>query len=75
MIFTDSTIEEINDIMENAWNAFLQFRNISNKQRAAFMQKIAVYLETSGDLLIQTAMRETNLPEARLKNERKRTEI
>jgi NADP-dependent aldehyde dehydrogenase len=73
MIFTDSTVEDINTIMENAWSAFLQFRNISNKKRAAFMQKIAVYLETSGDLLIQTAMLETNLPEARLKNERNRT--
>jgi 2,5-dioxopentanoate dehydrogenase len=43
------------------------------KQRAAFMHSIARALENSGDELIQTAMQETNLPEARLKNERART--
>jgi NADP-dependent aldehyde dehydrogenase len=43
------------------------------KQRVAFMKAIAVEIEACGDALIQTAMRETNLPEARLRNERGRT--
>ncbi len=37
------------------------------------MKAIAVELEHCGDALIQTAMRETNLPEARLRGERSRT--
>ena len=73
MLFTDNTIDEINTIMEDSWTSFLQFRNISIKKRAAFMNAIAANLESSGDALIQTAMRESNLPEARLKNERNRT--
>ncbi|MCF8341271.1 MAG: aldehyde dehydrogenase (NADP(+)) [Chitinophagaceae bacterium] len=73
MPFTDNTIEDINSTMENSWTAFLQFRNISVHKRAAFMKAIAANLESSGDALIQTAMRESNLPEARLKNERNRT--
>lgn len=37
------------------------------------MKAIAVELENCGDALIQTAMSETNLPEARLRGERSRT--
>lgn len=37
------------------------------------MRTIAVELEQCGDALIQTAMQETNLPEARLRGERART--
>jgi NADP-dependent aldehyde dehydrogenase len=37
------------------------------------MRAIATELENAGDALIQTAMRETNLPEARLRGERART--
>lgn len=73
MPFTDNTIEDINSTMENSWTAFLQFRNISVHKRAAFMKAIAANLESSGDELIQIAMRESNLPETRLKNERNRT--
>lgn len=69
----DITQEGINEVMERAWKAFMQFRNVSIRERAAFMKSIASKLENSGDELIHTAMRETNLPEARLRNERGRT--
>jgi 2,5-dioxopentanoate dehydrogenase len=72
-MFKDATISEINEVMSKAWSAFLQYRKFSLKQRAAFMRSIARALENSGDELIQTAMQETNLPEARLRNERTRT--
>jgi 2,5-dioxopentanoate dehydrogenase len=72
-MFKDASISEINDVMSKAWSAFLQYRKYSLKRRAAFMHSIARALENSGDELIQTAMQETNLPEARLKNERTRT--
>ncbi|MFN5937363.1 MAG: aldehyde dehydrogenase family protein, partial [Sphingobacteriales bacterium] len=63
----------IDMVMHNAWKAFLTFRKTSPKQRADLMKRIAFKLEHSGDELIQIAMRETNLPEVRLKNERNRT--
>jgi NADP-dependent aldehyde dehydrogenase len=72
-MFKDATNSEINEVMNKAWSAFLQYRKYSLKQRASFMHSIARALENSGDELIQTAMQETNLPEARLKNERART--
>lgn len=59
--------------MRNAWTAFHIYRKFSLKQRAGFMRAIAVELEACGDELIQAAMQETNLPEARLRNERART--
>ena len=72
-MFKEATAEEINNVMEAAWKAFHQYRKMSLQQRAAFMRAIAVELEACGDELISTAMKETNLPEARLRGERART--
>lgn len=72
-MFKDATSSEIDEVMDQAWNAFHIYRKLSIKQRAGFMKAIAVELEAAGDELIQAAMRETNLPEARLRNERART--
>ena len=73
MPFSDTRVEEINAVMQHAWSAFHTYRKYSLAQRAAFMKAIAVELENCGDALIQTAMSETNLPEARLRGERART--
>lgn len=73
MSYKDFSVEEINVIMQQAWNAFHAYRKFSLKQRAAFMKAIAVELENCGDELIHTAMKETNLPEVRLRGERART--
>lgn len=73
MSFTDATTAEIDIIMQQAWKAFHAYRKLSLKQRAAFMQAIAIELENTGDGLITTAMAETHLPEARLRGERART--
>jgi len=59
--------------MSASWKAFHVYRKLSLKQRAGFMRAIAKELESAGDELIQTAMQETNLPEARLRGERGRT--
>lgn len=69
----DISQDGIHEVMERSWAAFLQFRNVGIKARASLLRFIASKLENSGDGLIGTAMRETNLPEARLKNERGRT--
>jgi len=66
-------LQEINQGMELAWNAFHLYRNTSLKQRADFMRAIAREIEALGDELLHVTGRETNLPEARLRNERART--
>ena len=75
MKYQDATATEIDAVMNAAWEAFQTFRETTLKQRADLMRRIAREIEATGDELIQTAMRETNLPEARLRNERARTQF
>ena len=72
-MFTDATTKEIEEVMNEAWNAFHVYRKMPLKQRADLMRAIAVELESCGDEIIRIAMTETNLPEARLRGERART--
>ena len=73
MISKESTIAEIDQIMQASWSAFLEFRKTTPRQRADLMRSIAAEIEALGDPLIHTVMEETNLPEARVRNERGRT--
>jgi len=72
-MYKDATPEMIDEVMDKAWIAFHQYRKLSLKQRADFMREIAIELENCGDELIHISMKETNLPEARLRGERART--
>ncbi len=72
-MFKDASSKEINSTMQNAWTAFHLYRKISLKERTNFLRVIAIELENCGDALIQMAVSETNLPEARLRSERGRT--
>src|SRR5690348_10879207 len=72
-MYKDATVEEINEAIELAWNAFHIYRELSLAQRADFMHAIATELEQLGDELLETAHEETHLPLARLKNEKART--
>jgi 2,5-dioxopentanoate dehydrogenase len=72
-MFRDASMDEINAAVMESNQAFQQFRKYSLKQKADLMRAIARELENCGDELIATAMQETNLPEARLRNERART--
>src|SRR5436189_366219 len=73
MEYTDATSQEIDDVMQEAWIAFHLYRKLPLKQRAAFMRAIAKEMENLGDEILKIAAEETNLPEARLRNERTRT--
>ncbi|HWB92632.1 MAG TPA: aldehyde dehydrogenase (NADP(+)) [Puia sp.] len=73
MKFQDASPAEIDQVMQEAWQAFQVYRKTTLKQRGDLMRGIARELEATGDQLIQVAMQETNLPEARLRNERART--
>ena len=59
--------------MERSWQAFLQYRKFSLKQRAGFLRAIAEEIEIFGTELLETAAAETFLPEGRLRNEKART--
>ncbi len=74
MKFQDATAAEIDAVMNAAWEAFPSFRETTVKQRADLMRRIATEIG-SEDELIRTAMEETNLPEARLRNELARTQF
>lgn len=74
-MYKDATIEEINSLMQAAWKAYHLYRNIPLKQRAEFLRAIAREIGELGDELLQVTARETNLPEARLRNERARTQF
>jgi 2,5-dioxopentanoate dehydrogenase len=73
MSYQDTSAEEINIAMQAAQVAFLSYKNISGKQKAKFLAAIAEELEALGGELVTTVMKETNLPEARVINERNRT--
>lgn len=72
-MFNDITSEELNEVMEQSWKAFLIYRKYSLKQRADFMRTIAKEIENLGDELINVAIEETHLTETRLKAEKART--
>ncbi|MGQ0738819.1 MAG: aldehyde dehydrogenase (NADP(+)) [Bacteroidota bacterium] len=72
-MFRDATPGEIDSAMQQAWKAFHVYRKCSLKQRAGFIRAIAMEIEALGDELLKVAGDETNLPEARLRNERGRT--
>jgi alpha-ketoglutaric semialdehyde dehydrogenase len=72
-LFPDFTAEKIDEVMQQAWKAFHAYRKLSLNARARFMKAIALELESCSDELIQTAIEETHLPEARLRNEKART--
>lgn len=72
-MFTDATPAQINAALMQAHAAFLVYRQKSGAEKATFLRAVASEIEGLGMELIQTAMRETNLPEARLLGERGRT--
>jgi NADP-dependent aldehyde dehydrogenase len=64
---------DVDKVMQNADAAFRDYRTKTALQKADFLMRIAENIQALGDKLITTANHETNLPEARLKNETLRT--
>src|SRR5882672_7557079 len=69
----DATIQDVNAALHEAQVAFLSYKNLSGRKKAEFLRAIADEIEALGQSLVTTAMRETNLPEARILNERGHT--
>jgi NADP-dependent aldehyde dehydrogenase len=72
-MYPDTPLDRIDGIMQQAYVAFLSYKNFDGKKRGAFLRTIADEIEALGEELVKTAMRETNLPEARIVAERART--
>jgi 2,5-dioxopentanoate dehydrogenase len=66
-------LKDINKILKKAEQAFKKYSQKTGKQKAVFLRAIAEEIENLGDVLLQTASRETNLPLPRLTGERGRT--
>src|SRR5512135_3306310 len=68
-----SATTSIDEIMQHALQAFNEYKNTSAEKKAIFLETIANEIEALGDVLINKASEETNLPAGRLIGERART--
>ena len=73
MNYPEATPFEIDIALKEAQLAFYTFKNISGSKKGELLRAIADEIEALGPVLITTAMKETNLPEARIISERART--
>lgn len=71
--FPAATIEEIEAVADKAKDAFLFYSKKNAEEKAVFLEAIGDEIMVIGDELIQRAMLESGLPEARLIGERART--
>ena len=71
--FIESTADEAQEALSKASVAFKIYRNLSDTEKAKFLNAIAEEILAIGDDLIKTACAESGLPEARIIGERGRT--
>ncbi len=72
-LFPDFTEQQVNQAINESWKAFAIYKKCALKQRANLMRSIADELTAGKDQVITLAMKETNLPAARLAVELTRT--
>lgn len=71
--FYAASTDTVNHAMQLAAEAYPVYKNIGKDRKAAFLQAIAEEIDALGDELINRAMAESGLPQARLQGERGRT--
>ena len=71
--FVAATESELNDVVALAVDTFKAYREKSASERAAFLRSIADNIMALDQELVERAMAESGLPEARIKGERGRT--
>jgi 2,5-dioxopentanoate dehydrogenase len=71
--FTAASMEEVKQAAECSQSAFAIYSKLSQLKRAEFLDAIGDEIMALGDELVQRAMDETALPEARITGERGRT--
>lgn len=67
------TQEDVASACELAWDAFESYRETQLEPRAQFLETIAEEIEGLGGVLIERAVLESGLPQARIEGERGRT--
>lgn len=72
-VYSEATIEEINEAVALASGAFKSFSKMSGSKKAAFLNAIADEILALDSLLIDTYCSETGLPAGRAQGERGRT--
>jgi NADP-dependent aldehyde dehydrogenase len=63
----------VDEVMQNAFDAFNQYKKLSAAKRAAFLETVADEIEKLREHLVPVANEETNLPLPRLNGEISRT--
>ncbi|WP_040787972.1 aldehyde dehydrogenase (NADP(+)) [Massilia niastensis] len=71
--FGSATLDDVERVCELAEQAFDTYRAVPLEQRAQFLEQIAENILGLGPALIERAMQESGLPQARLEGERGRT--
>ncbi|WP_280563442.1 MULTISPECIES: aldehyde dehydrogenase (NADP(+)) [unclassified Chromohalobacter] len=71
--YPGGTQVEVERACELAWSAFDTYRETSLEDRAKFLETVADEIEAIGDDLIERAVAESGLPQARIQGERGRT--
>lgn len=66
-------MSDINNVMQNAAEAFRPYSTLTPAAKAGFLNEIAAHLENAREALVAAAHEETNLPLARLNGELSRT--
>ncbi len=73
-VFYNGTEADVEAAAEAASKAFPAFQAVSGAERAKFLETIAEEIEALGSALVERAVQETGLPEARILGERGRTQ-
>lgn len=71
--YSQIDVDQLREATAAAAEAFVTFSRLEPETHAAFLETIADEIEAIGDTLIERAMQETGLPQARLAGERART--
>ncbi|WP_068314517.1 aldehyde dehydrogenase (NADP(+)) [Polycladidibacter hongkongensis] len=71
--FFEASLDEVERAVAAADIAFLPYSRLSDVERAAFLDEIAVQIEGAADDIVLRGQQETGLPEMRLKGELGRT--
>lgn len=67
------SVTEIDVVMKQSQQAFDEYKVLTGKERASFLEETAAAIELQREQLVQVANEETNLPLARLNGELTRT--
>ncbi|WP_019019509.1 aldehyde dehydrogenase (NADP(+)), partial [Modicisalibacter luteus] len=72
-VYAGGGTAEVDQACQLAWDAFDTYRETSLEDRAVFLETVASEIEALGEPLIERAVAETGLPQARIEGERGRT--